>query len=44
VALVLNHRAFTMLDNRIGDTNRVREFMGVLGEHDNRIERLEDKP
>ena len=22
VALLLNHRAFTMLDNRIGDTNR----------------------
>jgi len=22
VALALNHRAFTMLDNRIGDTNR----------------------
>lgn len=77
VALLLNHRAFTMLDNRIGDTNRrfedmnkriddtnrriddfktemvrrleriasdLKEFFRVLAEHDNRIQRLEDKP
>jgi hypothetical protein len=40
----LNHLAFTMLDSRIGDTNRGKEFMEVLDEHDKRIERLEDKP
>jgi chromosome segregation ATPase len=40
VALLLNHRAFTMLDNRIGDTNRRFEDMSKRIDDTNR--RIDD--